>query len=231
MAILEVKNLVKTYAGRRVVDGVSFSLTSGEILGLLGPNGAGKTTTIDMILGLVEPTEGEILIPPKEHVNFAATYAHLPGNMSVRENLKIFSYLYEIADRPAAIAHALKAFDLEKFANHRTGFLSSGEQTRLGIAKSLLNHPQLLLLDEPTASLDPSTAEDIRRHLLDYVRTEHASVLWTSHDMTEITRVCDRVLFISRGKIVLEGNPRELPQQQGKKDLEELFIHVAHENL
>lgn len=229
--ILSVNNLVKIYAGRRVVDDVSFNVQQGEIVGLLGPNGAGKTTTIDMILGLVEPTDGTISIVDKQELNFAATYAHLPGNMSVRENLLIFSYLYDIKHRTDAIAKALENFHLAEFANTRTGFLSSGEQTRLAIAKALLNQPRLLLLDEPTASLDPSTADEIRNHLLDYVSLTHASILWTSHDMVEITRVCDRVLFISHGRIVLEGKPRELPQQYGKKDLEELFIHVARENL
>lgn len=229
--ILTVNNLVKIYGYHHAVGGVSFEVAEGEIVGLLGPNGAGKTTTIDMVLGLVEPTSGTIKTCDKEQLNFAATYAHLPGNLSVRENLQVFSLLYPIADRRRAVADAMKFFDLEKFADTRTGFLSSGEQTRLGIAKALLNRPRLLLLDEPTASLDPSAADDIRRHLLEYVKREHASILWTSHDMVEITRVCDRVLLMSHGKILLEGNPRELPQKHGKKDLEELFIHVARENL
>lgn len=229
--ILHVSNLVKEYSGRRVVDGVSFGVESGEIVGLLGPNGAGKTTTIDMILGLVEPTSGSVALPPRDLVGFAASYAHLPGNLSVRENLRIFSLLYDIEDRAAAVDAALDAFHLQQFADHRTGFLSSGEQTRLAIAKALLNRPHLLFLDEPTASLDPSTADEIRSHLLAHVREHRTAILWTSHDMVEIARVCDRVLIISHGKILLEGNPRELPATHGKKDLEALFIHVARENL
>ncbi|OGN28068.1 MAG: ABC transporter ATP-binding protein [Candidatus Yanofskybacteria bacterium RIFCSPLOWO2_01_FULL_49_25] len=241
MAILQVSNLEKRYGNVRAVDGISFSVAPGEIVGLLGPNGAGKTTTIDMILGLVEPTSGlvtmfgmdfrshrsEIL----EQMNFAATYAHLPGNLNVRENLHVFSHLYTINNRKQAIVDALKTFDLERFAGTRTGFLSSGEQTRVGIAKALLNKPRLLLLDEPTASLDPSTADEIRKRLLEYRRTSGASILWTSHDMIEIARVCDRVLFISHGKVLLEGDPRGLPAKYGKHDLEELFISVAREPL
>ncbi len=229
--ILEVKNLVKRYGERNVVDHISFSVAEGEVLGLLGPNGAGKTTTIDMILGLVEPTSGTIDIVPKQELNFAASYAHLPGNMTVKENLQVFGNLYQIPDQAATIETALTRFDLKKFASTKTGFLSSGEQSRLAIAKAFLNRPKLLLLDEPTASLDPSTADEIRTQLMEQVHQHHTSILWTSHDMQEITRVCDRVLFISHGKILLEGDPRELPAKHGKKDLEELFITVAREPL
>ena len=229
--ILSVQNLVKEYAGRRVVDDVSFSVAPGEIVGLLGPNGAGKTTTIDMILGLVEPTSGSIRIPPKEQINFAATYAHLPGNMTVQNNLRIFAHLYEVKDVSSAIARALKEFDLENHARSKTGYLSSGEQTRVGLAKAFLNNPKLLLLDEPTASLDPHTADMIRTKLVAHARERSLSILWTSHDMQEIERVCDRVLFISHGKILLEGKPAELPAAHDTKNLEELFIHVAKENL
>ena len=229
--ILEVNNLVKEYAGKRVVDDVSFSVNFGEIVGLLGPNGAGKTTTIDMVLGLVEQTSGTIRIPPKEEMNFAATYAHLPGNMTVKNNLRVFGHLYGVSGVDDAVTHALKDFDLERHADSRTGYLSSGEQTRVGLAKAFLNKPKLLLLDEPTASLDPHTADFILTKILSRVRDEGLSILWTSHDMQEIVRVCDRVLFISHGKILLEGDPRDLPQKHGKKDLEELFITVAREPL
>lgn len=213
------------------MDDVSFSIAPGEIVGLLGPNGAGKTTTIDMILGLVEPTSGTISIPSKEQINFAATYAHLPGNMTVRNNLIVFAHLYSVRNVKATVDRALKDFDLERLASTRTGYLSSGEQTRVGLAKAFLNEPKLLLLDEPTASLDPHTADFIRTKLVGRAQSERLSILWTSHDMVEITRVCDRVLFISHGKILLEGKPNDLPAAYGKKDLEELFIHVAKENL
>ena len=229
--MLEVKNLIKEYGDRRVVDMVSFFVASGEVVGLLGPNGAGKTTTIDMILGLVEPTSGDIKIPSKEEMNFAATYAHLPGNMTVANNLLVFAHLYGVSDVREAVARALKEFDLERLAKSRTGYLSSGEQTRVGLAKAFLNNPKLLLLDEPTASLDPHTADFIRAKLMNRVRDQGLGILWTSHDIVEIERVCDRVLFISHGKILLEGNPKTLPEAYGKKDLEELFITVAREPL
>ena len=239
--ILEVRDLRKKYKEVAAVDGVSFGVRAGEIVGLLGPNGAGKTTTIDMILGIVEPSGGSIAIFGKnfrEHraeilaqVNFSAVYAALPGNLTVAENLYIFGLLYGVA-HPRLRAEELAAeFDLMKFFRTKTGVLSSGEQSRLHAAKALLNRPRLLLLDEPTASLDPSTAQILRERMRVYARDTGAAILWTSHDMREVERVCDRVLFISRGKILLEGDPQDLPARHGKKDLEELFIAVAREPL
>ncbi len=239
--ILEAKNLTKVYDGLRAVEGVSFSIGAGEILGLLGPNGAGKTTTIDMILGLLEATSGVIHVFGKDlkkhkseilqKMNFAAVYAQLPGNLTVRENLYIFALLYGVLNTKNTVQTFLKDFDLERFANTRVGFLSSGEQSRVNLAKALLNNPRLLLLDEPTASLDPSTAQIMRSRIKEYVLSSKSAILWTSHDMYEIEAVCDRVLFISHGKILLEGDPRQLPSQYGKKNLEELFISVAREPL
>ena len=239
--ILEVKNLTKTYDGLEAVKGVSFSIGSGEIVGLLGPNGAGKTTTTDMILGLLEPTGGTISVFGKDlkkhkseilqEMNFAAVYAQLPGNLTVRENLFIFALLYGVPDSKNTVQRFIKDFDLERFANTRVGFLSSGEQSRVNLAKALLNSPRLLLLDEPTASLDPSTAQIMRSRIKDYVLSNKSAILWTSHDMYEIEAVCNRVLFISHGKILLEGDPRQLPSQYGKKNLEDLFISVAREPL
>ena len=239
--LLEVKNLAKTYDGLEAVKGVSFSIGAGEIVGLLGPNGAGKTTTIDMILGLLEPTSGEIQVFGKDlkkhksdilhEMNFAAVYAQLPGNLTVRENLYIFALLYGVPDPQKTVQTFLRDFDLERFSRTRTGLLSSGEQSRVNLAKALLNNPSLLLLDEPTASLDPSTAQIMRSRIKEYVKSNKSAILWTSHDMYEIEAVCDRVLFISHGKILLEGDPYQLPSQYGKKNLEELFISVAREPL
>lgn len=239
--ILEVKNLAKTYDGLEAVKGISFSIGAGEIVGLLGPNGAGKTTTIDMILGLLEPTHGTIRVFDKDlkkhkseilrTMNFAAVYAQLPGNLTVRENLYIFALLYGVPDPKNMVQTFLKDFDLERFFKTRVGFLSSGEQSRVNLAKALLNSPRLLLLDEPTASLDPSTAQIMRNRIKEYVLSKKSAILWTSHDMYEIEAVCNRVLFISHGKILLEGDPRQLPSQYGKKNLEELFISVAREPL
>lgn len=239
--ILEVNNLVKVYDGTRAVNGVSFSILSGEIVGLLGPNGAGKTTTISMILGILEQTSGSIRIFGKELrknreellavMNFAAIYAHLPGHLTVWQNLYIFGMLYGVGDLRPKIKSLLAEFNLEPFAHSRSGFLSSGEQTRLTLAKAFLNDPRLMLLDEPTASLDPHTSKIMRGKIREYARRTGASVLWTSHDMYEVEAVCDRILFVSHGKILLEGDPKTLPTSYGKKNLEELFIAIAQEPL
>lgn len=239
--VLEVENLTKIYSSERAVDGISFGVRSGEIVGLLGPNGAGKTTTISMVLGILEPTSGIIRIFGKdlvrdrveilERVNFSAAYAELPGNLMVESNLLIFARLYGISNVQEKVKKFLEEFDLQKFARSRTGWLSSGEKSRLNLAKAFLNEPKLLLLDEPTASLDPSSSDIIRKRIRAYVERTGAAVLWTSHDMYEIEEMCDRVLFISHGKIFLEGDPRKLPIEYGKKNLEELFIAAAREPL
>lgn len=241
MAVLEVKNVRKKYRDLEAVEGVSFSVEKGEIVGLLGPNGAGKTTTINMILGVLEPTGGAIMIDTVdvarhrsralEKTNFAAVYAHLPGNLTVSQNLWIFGLLYDVANLRERTEIVLKEFELEPFARTRAGALSSGEQTRLSLAKAMLNEPTLLLLDEPTASLDPSTARIVREKIREYAAEAKAGILWTSHNMQEVTQVCDRVLFLSHGKILLEGDPKTLPEVHGKKDLEDLFITIAREPL
>jgi len=241
MPVLEVKNLSKQYREIRAVDDVSFSVNKGEIVGLLGPNGAGKTTTINMILSVLEPSGGSILIDSIDvtkkrgeamaRTNFAAVYAHLPGNLTVLQNLRVFALLYDVAERAARIQEVIQEFDLERFTDTRAGLLSSGEQTRLSLAKAMLNKPPLLLLDEPTASLDPSTARTIRERIRAYANEGRAGILWTSHNMHEVEAVCDRVLFLSHGKILLEGDPSTLAKEHGKKDLEELFITVAREPL
>lgn len=241
MTILEIKNLNKMYGGLRAVNDVSFSVNAGEIVGLLGPNGAGKTSTISMILGLLLPDSGSIKIFDKDlrthreealsRVNFAAVYAQLPGNLTVRQNLNIFSLLYDVPEHRARVEELIDEFDLSGYADTRSGLLSSGESSRLNLAKGLLNHPGLLLLDEPTASLDPSVSDIVRKRFREYAKAHNAGILWTSHDMKEIEEVCSRVLFISRGKILMGGDPKILPQQSGKKNLEELFISIAREPL
>ena len=223
------------------MDGVSFTVERGEIVGLLGPNGAGKTTTIDMVLGVLAPDAGRIRVEgldlathrsaAHERMNFAAVYSPLPGNLTVAQNLQVFGRLYGVPRRGERIAELLAEYGLEPFGRTRCGVLSSGEQTRLSLAKAVLNRPQLLLLDEPTASLDPATARDMRARIRGFVAREHAGVLWTSHNMHEVADVCDRVLFLSHGRILLEGDPRTLPGEHGKASLEELFITVAREPL
>jgi len=223
------------------VDDVSFQVNQNEILGLLGPNGAGKTTIINMVLGVLEPTRGTIVVEDLEarshrrqvleRMNVAAAYAPLPGNLAVAQNLRFFGLLYGVKDLRARIDRLLDDFDLRQFRNVKCGVLSSGEQTRVGLAKAFLNRPTLLLLDEPTASLDPAVAHDVRNRVRAYASEDGVGVLWTSHNMYEIEEVCDRVLFLSRGRILLEGDPKRLPAEHGQRTLEELFIAVAREPL
>jgi ABC-2 type transport system ATP-binding protein len=237
--VLAVEHLTKRYGETLAVDDLSFHVASNEIVGLLGPNGAGKTTTISMILGVLEPTHGRISImgidlarkrkTALEKANFSAVYAPLPGNLTVFENLRVFGLIYGVRDLLARIEELLGEFDLRRFRDTKCGLLSSGEQTRVSLAKAMLNKPELLLLDEPTASLDPATARDVRVQIRRLVSSGNSGVLWTSHNMYEVEEVCDRVLLLSRGKILLEGDPRALPAVHGKQNLEELFVAVARE--
>jgi ABC-2 type transport system ATP-binding protein len=240
-AVLSVAGLRKNYGATEAVKGIDFEVCPGEIVGLLGLNGAGKTTTISMILGVLEPTAGSITIAGLDlarhrsralaQTNFAAVYAPLPGNLTVWENLRVFGLLYSVKDFKARAEKVMDEFELKKFRDVKCGVLSSGEQTRVGLAKALLNRPRVLLLDEPTASIDPASARDIRQTIRAAVRQGDAGVLWTSHNMYEVEEVCDRVLFLSQGEIILEGDPRTLPAEYGKQTLEELFISVAREPL
>lgn len=239
--VLSVNSLRKLYGSTVAVDGISFDVHRNEIVGLLGPNGAGKTTTINMVLGVLEPTGGSIHIEDVDLAtrraralsctNFAAVYAPLPGNLTVYQNLRIFGMIYGVQPLRTRIEELLHEFDLVKFRNTKCGVLSSGEQTRVSLAKAMLNRPHLLLLDEPTASLDPATARDIRNKIREFAAQSIGGVLWTSHNMYEVQEVCHRVLFLSKGRILLEGNPQTLPAEYGKQTLEELFITVAREPL
>lgn len=240
-SILRISHLAKHYGAIKAVDDISLTVNPSEIVGLLGPNGAGKTTTINMILGILKPTSGFIEILGKNirdnrsevsaRINFAAVYAHLPANLTVRQNLYVFGLLYGQKNVKEKIALLLRDFNLQKFADTKAGLLSSGEISLLNLAKAVINDPRLLLLDEPTASLDPSIARLIREKTKSFASNTGTAILWTSHNMTEIEAVCDRVLFLSQGKILLSGNPRTLPEIHGKKNLEELFIAVAREPL
>jgi len=240
-AVLSVNNLRKQYGDTVAVDGISFGVGRQEIVGLLGPNGAGKTTTINMILGVLEPDGGAIQIEgidlasrrsqALQRTNFAAVYSPLPGNLTVIENLRFFGLIYGVSNLSERIEAMIAEFELERFRKVKCGALSSGEQTRVSLAKAMLNRPNLLLLDEPTASLDPSVAREVREKIREVTLRGKGGVLWTSHNMYEVEEVCDRVLFLSRGKILLEGDPRSLPGEHGKESLEELFIAVAREPL
>ena len=227
--VLSIRGLRKMYGDNVAVDDVSFEVSSNEIVGLLGPNGAGKTTTINMVLGVLEPSAGDISIAGVDLTrnrsaalgctNFAAVYAQLPGNLTVYQNLRVFGLIFRVKRLAARIEEVLREFDLTRFRDTKCGVLSSGEQTRVSLAKAMLNRPRLLLLDEPTASLDPSTAQDVRAHIREFATSGSGGVLWTSHNMYEVQEVCDRVLFLSRGKILLEGDPKRLPEEHGKASL------------
>lgn len=237
--VLRVHNLTKEYKGFTAVDHISFEVKAGEIVGLIGPNGAGKTTTVQMLLSLIEPTKGSIEMFGKDlktqreealrKVNFVAPYAPLPYHLSIEENLLVFALLYNVKPTKATIDALLKEFRLEEFRHKKSGVLSSGEQTRLGLAKAFITDPKLLLLDEPTASLDPLTARDMRNAIYYRAKEHKGAVLWTSHNMKEIENMCDRVIFLIHGKIVAQDAPKNLLFQYGKGDLEEVFLMLSEE--
>ena len=240
-AALCVRDLSKTYGELLAVDRVSFEVAPGEIVGLLGPNGAGKTTIINSVLAVLEPSAGSIRIGDVDvarqralalaRTNFAAVYASLPGNLTVVQNLRFFGLIYRVGALGHRIEELLAQFNLGALRDTKCGVLSSGELTRVALAKALLNSPRLLLLDEPTASLDPAAARAIRAAIRALARDAGCGVLWTSHNMYEVEEVCDRVLFLSHGRILLAGDPRTLPHEHGVRNLEELFIRLASEPL
>jgi ABC-2 type transport system ATP-binding protein len=229
------------FDGLKAVDGVSFALRAGEIVGLVGPNGAGKTTIINMILGVLEPTAGAIRIVNADlakqrsealaHTNFAAAHAPLPGNLTVEQNLRVFGLIYSVDRLAERIESLLADYDLERHRKTKCGLLSSGEQTRVALAKAMLNRPKLLLLDEPTASIDPATAREVRARIAAFAKEERSAILWTSHNMYEVAEVCHRVMFLASGRILLEGEPARLISEHGAATLEDLFVSVAHERL
>ncbi len=220
MDVLKVKNLTKKFKDFTAVDNISFSVGHGEILGLLGPNGAGKTTTIQMLLGVLTPTSGDIVYFGKNFethredilnkVNFSTTYTNLPWNLSVRENLTYTSYLYEIDNRKKRIDELIELFRLQEIIEQPISELSAGQLTRVNIAKAFINEPEILLLDEPTASLDPEIATFIRSFIISQSSEKKLSVIFTSHNMTEVEEVCDRILFINNGTIVANDTPKNL---------------------
>jgi len=222
-SILEVKDLTKKFDKFTAVDNISFSVKEGEIVGLLGPNGAGKTTTIQMLLGVLSPTSGQISYFGKQlasnrgeimqQVNFSSTYIDLPWRLSVFENLDVIARLYGIAERKERIREVLKIFGVEDLMNKKMGDLSSGQKTRIFLTKAFLNRPKVLLLDEPTASLDPDVATKVRNFLIQEREKNKTTMLFTSHNMIEVEEVCDRVIFINHGKIIAEDTPRGLARK------------------
>ncbi len=234
--ILEVEGLTKQFRSVRAVDDVSFTVAAGETVGILGPNGIGKTTTIHMILGLVTPTAGSVRILGRgphtdrgalQAVGFSATYVSLPQTLTVRENLTVFAHLYEVRNARSRIDHLLARLGVEPLRDRPTRHLSSGQATIAHIAKSLLHSPRLLLLDEPTASLDPDAADRARRQILEIAREEGMTLLITSHNMREVGEMCDHILFVRGGRLVAQGTPGELSARFAAADLEEVFLKVA----
>lgn len=235
-AVLQASALTKRFGEVLAVDGVSFALAEGETVGLVGPNGAGKTTTIHMILALTTPTAGSVRILGRDphtdrralqDVNFSATYVSFPQTLTVIENLRIFARLYAVPRAGRRIEQVLDRLEIASFRDRLTRNLSSGQATMVHLAKSLLNSPRLLLLDEPTASLDPDAADRARRRILEIAREEGMTLLITSHNMRELTEMCDRILFIHGGRLVAEGTPAELSERYGAADLEQVFLKVA----
>ena len=235
--VIEVERLTKRFGEVTAVDDLSFSARRGEILGLLGPNGAGKTTTIQLLLGLTSPTSGRIRLFDLDlhrhrreilkRVNFSSAYISLPFNLSVRENLDVFGRLYGVRDRRRRIAELLELFEIPDVVDSVTGKLSSGQVTRVNLCKAFLNDPEVLFLDEPTASLDPDIAEKVRAALKRVQRERGVTMVYTSHNMREIELVCDRVIFLSHGKLVAQGTPREILERADSESLEKVFITIA----
>jgi ABC-2 type transport system ATP-binding protein len=236
-AAIDVAHLVKVYGNTRAVDGISFSIARGSITGLLGGNGAGKTTTIAMIMGLVLPTSGRITVlghpMPDEsaHVlgrmNFESPYVDMPARLTVRQNLKIFGRLYSVANLRERIEKLAFELDLGEFLDRANGKLSAGQKTRVALAKALINQPELLLLDEPTASLDPDIADWIRQHLETYRKENGATILLASHNMLEVERLCDRVIIMKRGRIEDDDSPEAIMARYNRATMEEVFLDVA----
>jgi len=234
---VEVTDLRKAYGNVVAVDGVSFRLEPGTVTALLGGNGAGKTTTISMLMGLVVPTSGMARIfgvdmarhrhKVLHRVNFESPYVDIPMRMTVHQNLEVFARIYGVPDRDVRIATLAEELRLGDFLNRPYGKLSAGQKTRVSLAKALLNHPELLLLDEPTASLDPDTADWVRTRIETYCRDENATVLLASHNMAEVERLASRVIMLEKGRVIADQTPRSLVEHYGRQTLEEVFLDIA----
>lgn len=236
-SVITLDNLVKSFASARAVDGISLSVSKGEIVGLLGGNGAGKTTTIGMIMGLVTPSSGSVRVfgvnmadrryDVLHRMNFESPYVDMPHRLTVRQNLDVFARLYGVEHASDRIRELAGSLDLTDFIDRAAGQLSAGQKTRVALAKALINDPELLLLDEPTASLDPDTADWIRTRLETFRTRQNATILLASHNMAEVERLCDRVIIMKKGQIADQGTPDDLIRRYGRTDLEEVFLDVA----
>ena len=235
---IQIKNLTKIYNKFLAVDKINFNIEKNKTIGLLGPNGCGKTTSIGMILGLVSPTSGEILIEGKniselsrdenlKRFNFASPYVELPKKLTVKQNLEIYGRLYGVRNLKNRINEISEDLDIKDFFGRKTGELSSGQKNRVSLAKSLINKPEILLLDEPTASLDPDIGDFIRSYIQEYKLRNKITILLASHNMNEVERLCDNVIMMKRGKIIDHGTCKELINKHGRNNLEETFLKLA----
>ena len=235
---IQIKNLSKKYKNTLAVNNINFSIEKNKTLGLLGPNGCGKTTSIGMMLGLIKPTGGEILIDNKNidsfkrdeilsRINFASPYIELPKKLTVRQNLEVYGRLYGIKDLKGRIEEISEDLDIKNFFNRKTGELSSGQKNRVSLAKSLINKPEILFLDEPTASLDPDIGDFVRTYIQKYRSENQVTVLLASHNMNEVERLCDSIIMMKSGEIIDRGTCEEIIKKHGRNNLEETFLKLA----
>ncbi len=235
--IVKVKNLTKHFKNETALNNISFNLKYKETLGILGPNGSGKSTTIGILLGLIKASSGDVVIDNininskhrtriLEKINFASPYTELPKRLSVRQNLEIYARLYNVVDIKKRLEEIFEYFNLEKLLNKKVGELSSGQKTRVSLAKALLNKPKLLLLDEPTASLDPVTAEFLREFIINYKKKNDISIIFSSHNMLEVERLCDQILFLRKGRILLKGTVVDILCKNKKSNLQKIYFDL-----
>ena len=238
---IEIKNLNKKYNNVEAVRNINFKINKGSIVGLLGPNGCGKTTTIGMILGLIKPTSGSVFVNEKniekennrteiiEKVNFISPYVELPKKLTIEENLKVYGKMYGVNNLQKKISDLMDELNLREFKKRKTGELSSGQKNRVSLAKALINDPEILLLDEPTASLDPDVGDYIRTYIENFASKRGTTILLASHNMNEVERLCSEVMMMKKGKIIDKGTCNDLIKKHGRKNLEETFLKIVRE--
>ena len=235
--VIEINNLSKMYKNILAVKNINFKISKGSIIGLLGPNGCGKSTTIGMMLGLIKPTSGEVLINNKniekdrtdllQKMNFISPYIELPKKLTIEENLKVYGRMYGVKNLKDKIAELMEKLNLVEFKKRKTGELSSGQKNRVSLAKALINDPEILLLDEPTASLDPDVGDYVRGIIENFASNNKKTILIASHNMNEVERLCDEVLMMKNGKIIDKGKSVDLIKKHGRKNLEEVFLKIV----
>jgi len=237
--VIEINNLNKYYGNTLAVKNINFKIYKGSIIGLLGPNGCGKSTTIGMMLGLIKPTSGTVVIDGQniennrtsslEKMNFISPYIELPKKLTVEENLKVYGRLYGVKNLESKISEIMEKLNLTEFKKRKTGELSSGQKNRVSLAKALINDPKILLLDEPTASLDPDVGDYIRSFIEDFASKKGVTILLASHNMNEVERLCHEVMMMKNGEIIDKGKSNDLINKHGRKNLEEVFLKIARE--